>query len=80
MKTILRWLLFLPAAIGAMLLAQLICGFVAWLFGESFPLNLIGTRFVGEWLAAFIGARAFVIAGASVAPSHKFMLRACSLR
>lgn len=78
MKTILRWFLLLPAAIGAMLLAQLICGFIALLFGDSFPLNLIGTRFVGEWLAAFIGSRAFVIAGASVAPSHKFIV-ACGL-
>jgi hypothetical protein len=67
---ILRWVLILPAAIAAMLAVQLACGLVAYVLGDDFPLNLVGTRFIGEWMASFSASAAFVGAGTWMAPSQ----------
>jgi hypothetical protein len=67
----LKWLLVLPVAVLAMLTMQLFCGFIAYDLGDSFPLNLIGGRYIAEFFMSVSASVAFVRGGCWMAPSHR---------
>jgi uncharacterized protein YggT (Ycf19 family) len=77
MKNVLRWILVLPAAIGAYVAAILVQNLILFFAGEhnddfGVPWLLNNFREVTDIIFRTIGVYFFVIAGAAVAPRGKF--------
>jgi hypothetical protein len=67
MNPVLRWILVLPAAVGAYFLVQIANGFVTWMLPGFFnwPIQLFNS---------WAGPIALVVIAAKVAPAHKFIV------